>query len=150
MRAIAIVLLQAAVVAICLAHAGAKEQLAEGVPTALQEYVGAKDDAFAWKILSSDSSNGCLVYDVDLTSQVWQGITWKHALTAIVPPNVRHKDVVLLFIMGGSTGKRAGNDDLEMGRKLASNAQMPVVLLYQVPNQPLLGDKKEDDLISET
>jgi PhoPQ-activated pathogenicity-related protein len=37
-----------------------------------------------------------------------------------------------------------------MGRKLAAAAQMPVALLHQVPNQPLLGDRKEDDLISET
>ena len=92
-----------------------------------------------------------LTYDIDLTSQVWQGITWKHALTVFVPLNdIEHKDTVLLFIMGGSTGGKPGDDDRAMGRKLATAAQMPVAFLNQVPNQPLLGDRKEDDLISET
>jgi PhoPQ-activated pathogenicity-related protein len=150
MRAIAIVLLQSAILAACIASAEAKEQSAGDVPTALQDYVAAKDESFAWKILSTDRSDGFLVYDIELTSQIWQEITWKHALTAFVPPNLQHRDVVLLFIMGGSTGKRPGSDDLAMGRKLAMAAQMPVAFLYQVPNQPLLGNRKEDDLISET
>jgi PhoPQ-activated pathogenicity-related protein len=67
-----------------------------------------------------------------------------------VPEGVRHTDIVLLFIMGGSNGNRPGEGDLAMGAKLASLAQMPVAMLYQVPNQPLLGNRKEDDLISET
>jgi PhoPQ-activated pathogenicity-related protein len=132
------------------AAAPEKEAATGDVPTALQDYVKAKDDAFAWKILGTDNVEGCTIYDVDLTSQVWQGITWKHALTAFVPPDVRHEDTVLLFIMGGSNGGKPGKDELEMGRKLAELAQMPVVLLHQVPNQPLLENKKEDDLISET
>ena len=64
--------------------------------------------------------------------------------------DLQHKDTVLLFIMGGSTGGKPGDDDRAMGRKLATAAQMPVAFLHQVPNQPLLGDRKEDDLISET
>jgi PhoPQ-activated pathogenicity-related protein len=135
---------------ICFRNAMAKEPAADKAPTALQDYVAAKDDAFAWKILKNDESDGFLTYDVDLTSQVWQGITWKHALTIFVPPDVRHTDTVLLFIMGGSTGGRPGDEDRATGRKLAAAAQMPVALLHQVPNQPLLGDRKEDDLISET
>jgi PhoPQ-activated pathogenicity-related protein len=128
----------------------AKEPAATDIPTALQEYVAAKDDVFAWTIRGKEEKNGCLVYDIDLTSQEWQGITWKHAMSAFVPEGVRHTDIVLLFIMGGSTGNRPGDGDLEMGAKLATLAQMPVAMLYQVPNQPLLGNKKEDDLISET
>ncbi|MEX2307494.1 MAG: PhoPQ-activated protein PqaA family protein [Pirellulales bacterium] len=150
MRHVAILVFLTTIVAVCLANAEAKEPPAGDIPTALQDYVAAKDDACAWKILTSDNSDGFLVYDIDLTSQVWQGITWKHALTAFVPPNIRHKDTVLLFIMGGSNGNRADDEDLAMGRKLAMTAQMPVAFLYQVPNQPLLGDRKEDDLISET
>lgn len=131
--------------------ADSKEPNADAVPTALQEYVAAKDDSYAWKILNNDSSEDFLTYDIELTSQVWQGITWKHALTVFVPINdLQHSDTVLLFIMGGSTGGKPGADDRDMGQKLAASAQMPVAFLYQVPNQPLLGDRKEDDLISET
>jgi PhoPQ-activated pathogenicity-related protein len=151
MHAICIVLLQSVIVAAGVVRAEAKQQPAEGVPTALQDYVAAKDDAFAWKILKNDRSSEYLTYDVELTSQVWEGITWKHVLTVIVPlNNIRHRDTVLLFIMGGSTGGKPGADDLAVGRRLATNAEMPVVLLNQIPNQPLLGDRKEDDLISET
>lgn len=138
------------VVAVALPSAQAKEADAGAIPTALQEYVAKKDDAYAWKILGNKYVDGCQVFDIDLTSQVWQGITWKHALTAFVPEDIQHTDTVLLFISGGSNGNRPGNDDLGMGVKLATAAQMPVVFLHQVPNQPLLGNKKEDDLISET
>ena len=132
-------------------HAEAKEPATASVPTALQDYVAAKDNSFAWKLLKNDSSDGFITYDIDLTSQVWQGITWKHALTVFIPiNNIQHRDTVLLFIMGGSTGKTLGDDDRAMGQRLANAAEMPVAFLSQVPNQPLLGDRKEDDLISET
>jgi PhoPQ-activated pathogenicity-related protein len=91
-----------------------------------------------------------LIYEVDLTSQVWQGITWKHALSAFVPEGIEHNDTVLLYITGGSNGGRTSDEDLALGSRLATLAQMPVAILKQVPNQPLLGGKKEDDLISET
>jgi PhoPQ-activated pathogenicity-related protein len=135
---------------VCLNGTHAKEPAAQDIPTELQDYVSAKDDAFAWKIVGTDQRDGCLIYDIDLTSQEWQGITWKHAMAAFVPDDIRHTDTVLLFITGGSTGKRVGGDDIAMGIKLAAVAQMPVVILNQVPNQPLLGDRVEDDLISET
>jgi PhoPQ-activated pathogenicity-related protein len=150
MRGIYIAALCSFMAAACLNTVLAQEPAAGELPTALQDYVAAKDDAFSWKIRSSDERNGCLIYDIDLTSQVWQGITWKHAMSAFVPDGVRHTDTVLLFITGGSNGGRPGDDDLVMGAKLATLAQMPVAFLHQVPNQPLLGNRKEDDLISET
>jgi PhoPQ-activated pathogenicity-related protein len=136
---------------VCPLRADAKEPSTDAVPTALQDYVAAKDDSFAWKLLKNDSGDDFLTYDIDLTSQVWQGITWKHALTVFVPMgNIRHNDTVLLFITGGSTGGKLNDGDRAMGRKLATAAQMPVAFLSQVPNQPLMGDRTEDDLISET
>jgi PhoPQ-activated pathogenicity-related protein len=138
---------------IFLGRARAEAPAAQGtqdIPSELHDYVSAKDDAFEWKIVRTDQRDGCLIYDVDLTSQEWQGITWKHAMSAFVPDDIRHTDTVLLFITGGSTGKRIGGDDIAMGVKLAAVAQMPIVILNQVPNQPLLGDRVEDDLISET
>jgi PhoPQ-activated pathogenicity-related protein len=150
MRSIAIVFLVTSTLLACDLDAIAKPPAVDDVPTALQDYVAAKDDSFAWKLLKNDDSDGFLTYDIDLTSQVWQGITWKHALTAFIPPDCQHTDTVLLFIMGGSTGSRPDDEDRAMGRKLAAAAQMPVAFLNQVPNQPLLGDRVEDDLISET
>src|SRR5262245_39521403 len=70
---------------ICLPRAQAKEPATTDIPTALQEYVAAKDDAFAWTIRGKEEKHGCMVYDIDLTSQQWQGITWKHAMSAFVP-----------------------------------------------------------------
>jgi PhoPQ-activated pathogenicity-related protein len=151
MRAFAPLFLQSVIAIACCPSAEAKEQANKEVPTALQDYVAAKDDSFAWKLLKNDRSGDLLTYDIELTSQVWEGITWKHALTVFVPLNhLRHRDTVLLFIMGGSTGGQPSADDRAMARQLANNAEMPVALLNQVPNQPLLGDRKEDDLISET
>lgn len=135
---------------ICLPAAEAKEKSTEKAPTALKDYVNVKDNAFAWKIVKEHRSDGFLGYDVDLTSQVWQGIPWKHSLTVVIPPNIRHRDTVLLFIMGGSIGSQPKDDERAMAKKLAAEAQMPVALLHQVPNQPLMGDRTEDDLISET
>lgn len=129
----------------------AKEATVDKVPTALQEYVTAKDDAFTWKLANEEDSGDFLIYEIDLTSQKWQGITWKHWLTVFIPVNnISHRDTVLLFITGGSHGNKLGNDDRQMGRMLANAAQMPVAILNNVPNQPLLGDRTEDDLISET
>ena len=128
----------------------AKEASTALVPPALMDYVNAEDDAFAWKIRSHDQRDGCDILDIDLTSQKWQGITWKHALSAFVPENIQHPETVLLFITGGSIGNRPDNGDLEMGIQLSKLAQAPCVFLHQVPNQPLMGGRVEDDLITET
>jgi PhoPQ-activated pathogenicity-related protein len=150
MRSIPIILPLWLVVSAYAFRLDAKEPATDAIPKALQQYVAAPDDSFAWKILKNDRRDGALTYDIDLTSQVWQGITWKHALTVVVPPNIRHKDTVMLFISGGSIGSRPDEEDRAMIRKLAEQAHMPVAFLSQVPNQPLLGARKEDDLISET
>ena len=125
-------------------------QQAARQPTALQQYVQTADDSYGWKIRGRQSQNGCTLLDVALTSQTWQGIAWRHTLSLFVPDNVRHKQTVLLYITGGSIGSQPSAGDLAMGVRLAKLAQTPCAFLHQVPNQPLLGDRTEDDLISET
>jgi PhoPQ-activated pathogenicity-related protein len=71
-------------------------------------------------------------------------------VSVFVPDEIRHTDTVLLFVTGGKNGGRPGDGDLQRGFRLAQLTQAPVVVLHQVPNQPLLDDRVEDDLISET
>src|SRR5262245_17562845 len=98
MRSLALLILVLLLVANGFSIAEAKKPATDSVPTALQEYVAAKDDAYSWKLLKNDSDADFLTYDIELTSQVWQGITWKHALMVVVPmSNLEHRDTVLLF-----------------------------------------------------
>jgi PhoPQ-activated pathogenicity-related protein len=118
----------------------------------LDEYVKKADPAFAWKIEATESvpSQGTVSH-IRLISQEWQGIRWQHHLQIYEPAKVDLNDTVLLFISGGSIEPEAlRKSDPGMGFALAKLCGARVALLPQVPNQPLLGDKKEDTLIAET
>ncbi|MBL9163253.1 MAG: hypothetical protein JNL18_11005 [Planctomycetaceae bacterium] len=133
-----------------IAETQAKAEASAAIPTALKDYVDADDDSYGYKDLGAERIDGCTIHKLELTSQTWHDIPWKHALYIYVPANIQHKETVLLFITGGKIGGTPGGDDMKMGAKIAQAAAMPVAFLHQVPNQPLLGDKVEDDLISET
>jgi PhoPQ-activated pathogenicity-related protein len=116
----------------------------------LDDYVKAADSAFSWKENSNQTTPVGRIHNIDLTSQVWQGITWKHELTIYQPAEFTCKDTVLLFIVGGSTGSKPDDKDHKLAFSLTKTTRARVAVLHQVPNQPLLGDKKEDTLIAET
>jgi PhoPQ-activated pathogenicity-related protein len=116
----------------------------------LDDYVNTTDPVFAWKQISNHTTPAGTIHSIDLTSQVWQGITWKHELTIYEPPDPAYRDTVLLFITGGSTGSKPGDKDHELAFTLARSTAARVAVLHQVPNQPLLGGKTEDALIAET
>ena len=116
----------------------------------LDDYVKAADPAFSWKETSSQVTPVGTIHSIDLTSQVWQGITWKHKLTIYEPTELTYKDAVLLLIVGGSTDSKPDDGDHKLAFAITKSTGARVAVLHQVPNQPLLGDKKEDDLISET
>lgn len=123
---------------------------ADPIPTTIADYAARPDEAFAWQIKARTALAQGRVWEVELTSQKWQGIVWKHVLLVFEPKEVRYPQHALLFITGGSNGGRPGKDSLQMGLKLADLAHARVAMLHQVPNQPLLGNRKEDDLITET
>ncbi len=116
----------------------------------LDDYVHRPDPAFAWKPAGTIATPAGTIHGLKLTSQVWQGITWNHELTIYQPSDVEHQDAVLLFVTGGSTGSKPDDDDHKVAFGLARAAGARVAVLHQVPNQPLLGDKREDTLIAET
>jgi PhoPQ-activated pathogenicity-related protein len=116
----------------------------------LDDYVKTADPAFAWKQTEQQKTPHGTVTNLELTSQVWQGITWTHSLRIYESDRVTYDDAVLLFITGGSTGNKPGGDMEQFSFTLANLTGARVALLSHVPNQPLLGDKKEDALIAET
>ena len=85
-----------------------------------------------------------------LTSQVWQGITWKHELSVYEPREIAHADAMLLFITGGDHNSKQNDNDHKQAFMLAQLCGARVAVLRQVPNQPLLDGKTEDELIAET
>ena len=116
----------------------------------LDEYVKQADPAYAWKQTERKETPVGVVTGLELTSQVWQEITWKHSLRIYESKRVSHDDAVLLFITGGSNGNKPGGEMEMFAFTLAKLTGSRVALLSQVPNQPLLGGKKEDALIAET
>jgi PhoPQ-activated pathogenicity-related protein len=130
----------AAMLLACLAPASAD----------LMQYVAKPDASYAWKLVSNDSTETGKIYSLALTSQTWQGIVWTHQLTVYEPAELAYPDAALLFVTGGSTDRKPRPEDHALGFALAKLCGARVALLPQVPNQPLLGDRKEDDLITET
>lgn len=120
------------------------------IPDALQRYVNRAEPVFAWKKVRTDRTPQGTIYQLELVSQTWQGIVWKHVLQVFEPPKVSHASHMLLFVTGGRTGGQPSQRDGEFGLQLAALCRSRIAILRQVPNQPLLGNRFEDDLISET
>jgi PhoPQ-activated pathogenicity-related protein len=120
------------------------------VSAGLDEYVKAADPAFAWKQVGTEKTAAGTITSIRLTSQVWHDITWSHDLRIYEPTEILYPDAVLLFVTGGSHTSVASPNDHKMGFTLAELCGARVAVLPQVPNQPLLGDKTEDELIAET
>jgi PhoPQ-activated pathogenicity-related protein len=112
----------------------------------LPEYLRKPEPAFAWKLSEKIERDGDTVYDLRLVSQTWQAITWEHALQVYQPKGVKPAATLLLWNQGG----RPNPGSMAFGLDLARRLQAPCAFLYGIPNQPLLGGKKEDALIAET
>ncbi len=139
-----------AILVLTLAPGDSSASAEEGVPTALLDYVTRPESVYGWRLQGKLPSEHGTVYDIDLTSQEWQGIVWKHVLQVFEPAKLQYPKHVLLFVSGGKNGGRPGNGDIERGLLLAKLTGARVAVLSQVPNQPLLDGRVEDDLITET
>ena len=116
----------------------------------LDEYVKKPDPAYAWAFEETTEVPRATIHRLKLTSQVWEGITWTHVVSVIEPTEIRYPDAMLLYITGGRIGEGPRSGDIAAGLSFAKSCQARVVVLPQVPNQPLLGGKNEDTLIAET
>jgi PhoPQ-activated pathogenicity-related protein len=116
----------------------------------LDAYVKRPDGAFAWKVEDQKTTAAGTATRIKLTSQMWQGIAWEHWLEIYEPAQLTYRDATLLFITGGSNTSQPSPEDAVTGFALAQLCGARCAVLHQVPNQPLLGGKTEDDLIAET
>ena len=123
--------------------------------TALQAYLHNADKSFKWEVIEKKKGDGVMLYRLEYTSQIWRGITWKHEMFIMVPDILKYNDA-LLFITGGHNDKTVPSthkwdDDIALPlSELARTNKCIVSLIWQVPNQPLYGDRTEDALISYT
>ena len=133
------------------ALAADKPDLGESeIPKSIHQFVEKPEPAYGWSLKGTDAKETGRIHRLHLVSQTWQGITWEHALYVYEPSRIDHPEHALLFVSGGTNGKTPGEKDQAFGLKLASACGAPVAVLSQVPNQPLLDNRKEDDLITET
>jgi PhoPQ-activated pathogenicity-related protein len=116
----------------------------------IDKFLAKPEPEFGWELISERSIAGGKMMHVSLTSQRWQDTLWQHALMVYQPPKVVHEHQMLLFVTGGAIGRMPGERDVEMGMAMANLCGARVAVLHQVPNQPLMGGKVEDDLITET
>ena len=119
-------------------------------PTAIHTYVNRPEPDFSWKKVSTQETRAGRVYQLQVTSQKWHDIVWKHAVEVYEPRKLVFPGHALLFVHGGSKPGPPDEDDMKTGLKLAQMCGSRVVFLHQVPNQPLFGGRKEDDLITDT
>lgn len=117
---------------------------------ALDVFVEREDPAFAWELINEIDTAAAKAFQLELTSQRWNDEPWQHVLMVYEPAEVVHEQQMLLFVTGGVTGRLPGPGDFALGLKLAELCGGRVAVLHQVPNQPLLGGRYEDDLITET
>lgn len=120
------------------------------VDSPLQSYLAQPDTVFGWKLNEKIDNPLGKIYDIELTSQAWMDMTWQHVLMVYEPAKLTHKDHVLLFITGGAHLNKPNDGDRLLALMLAQNCGARVAMLHQVPNQPLLGGRTEDDLITDT
>ena len=120
------------------------------VPPELNAYIESADDTYRWEIIERRMDQPLKSWLVELTSQTWHDISWKHYMIIVEPKELKYPDSSILFISGGRIGRKPGDSDFTLAGLLASQTGSYVTLLFQVPNQPLFDNLSEDALIAET
>ena len=149
------IILGVLVIFCCLQNVLAGSHAAITPETALQAYLHNGDKSFKWEVKEKMKGDGVMLYRLEYTSQTWRTITWKHEMFIMVPEILKYNDA-LLFITGGHNDNTVPSthkwdEDLVTNLSQLAKTNMSVVsLIWQVPNQPLYGDRTEDALISFT
>ena len=130
--------------------------------TALDRYVAAPDDNFAWKALRELPAEGATATLIEMTSQKWltekevEQPLWRHWLTVVRPARVT-SDIGFLFIGGSRLDRQPPAQPPAWMVALARDTGTVITELRLVPNQPIVfvddpqrKPRIEDDYIAYT
>lgn len=115
------------------------------VNTYLSEYIEKTDRSCRWELLGSKEVVEGTLYEVELISQTWHNIDWKHRIRIVVPKKADRPDAIMMV-----TGSGDGNEELYFCKELSRLTGMVSAVLHDVPNQPLFGNLYEDALMAYT
>lgn len=126
--------------------------IGSAVASPLSDYLKKPTPDFAWKEVSKEAlPSGQQIITLDMQSQTWHGIPWRHHLVVVEPSagaRAAHPShgTGLLFV----TGSYDGGVTAQFMTLLVEKTGAPAVVLYDVPNQPLFDNLREDKLIAYT
>ncbi len=119
----------------------------------LATYVQKPDKSYTYAVKNVDKGDAVSTYTIQMTSQTWHDITWKHWLVVFRPAEIKHPDKSLLVITGGSISDEAPSlksTEANVARQIAQQTGSVTAVLEQVPNEPLFNGLTEDGIIAYT
>lgn len=111
------------------------------VPTQLHDYLNLPTPEFRWTVVRQDGDRT----DLSVVSHVWHDQTLRHGVSVVRPPKDEHPGFAMLVVTGGEINEK----DVAEARILARESGMAVATVFDIPNQPLFGER-EDGLIATT
>lgn len=125
---------------------------------ALERYVQRAQPEYGWRVTGREALPGEVeLVQLELVSQVWQGIRWTHRLNLLDPApatGARARAGHAILVIAGSGRDR---QLMTILGSIAARLGVPVAILHDVPNQPLFPEAdargrglREDALIAHT
>jgi PhoPQ-activated pathogenicity-related protein len=146
----------------------------------MDNYLARKDKSYRWRIIDQKDLSPLVSFsEMILTSQTWRGMDWHHRVQIYCPKNMKDVHHAFLLISGGDWNdeeekareeklrkeaeeRKAGKaqaakpkasmefDEGMMATMIVNMIKMPVVILNNVPREPIFDGKTEDAIISYT
>ncbi|MFM9058629.1 MAG: PhoPQ-activated protein PqaA family protein, partial [Planctomycetaceae bacterium] len=123
-------------------------------PGPLADYVRATDPSTRWARIAGGELGAGRFLAAELVSQTWRDTPWRHQFAICLPEKTAvERPPLVLWVDGGSTPEgdvQPPAKQLPILAAIAAASGLPVAVVRQVPNQPLEGGRREDDLIAHT
>ncbi len=125
----------------------------------LFDYVNAPDASYGFSTVAQIPGEGFTAHLIQMTSQEWRTADevtpnlWTHWVTIVVPDQILTSQAHLIITGGSMSAVPPDGDDLALFGPIALATATPVVILSEVPGQPLtVPDRpdtiREDELVS--